>query len=91
VLTGIPSIGVAKSRLIGEHGALARTKGSWTPLRDGDDVIGAVLRTRNGVKPLHVSIGHRISLASAIRLVLDCTTIYRLPETTRAEHRLASG
>src|SRR5258708_25411587 len=59
ILTGAPSIGVAKSRLIGEHGALAHAKGSWTPLRDGDETIGAVLRTRADVKPLYVSIGHR--------------------------------
>ena len=90
VLSDIPSIGVAKSRLLGEHGALARAKGSWTPLRDGDEVIGAVLRTRTGVKPLYVSVGHRVSLKTALDIVLRCTTQYRLPETTRAAHRLAS-
>jgi deoxyribonuclease V len=91
VLTGIPSIGVAKSRLIGEHGALGPAKGAWTRLRDGEEVIGAVLRTRPLTRPLFISIGHRVSLASAIELVLRCTTCYRLPETTRAAHRLASG
>lgn len=91
LLTGIPSIGVAKSRLIGTHGELARAKGSWVPLCDGDETVGAVLRTRAGVKPLYVSIGHRVSLDSAIDLVLRCTTRYRLPETTRAAHALASG
>jgi deoxyribonuclease V len=91
VLSDIPSVGVAKSRLIGVHGALARAKGSWTPLRDGDEVIGAVLRTRTGVRPLYVSVGHRVSLETAIDIVLRCTTKYRLPETTRAAHRLASG
>jgi deoxyribonuclease V len=91
VLTNIPSIGVAKSRLIGEHGALARAKGSWTPLFDGDELIGAVLRTRTDTKPLYVSIGHRVSLATAIDMVLRCTTKYRLPETTRAADHLASG
>jgi len=91
VLTGMPSIGCAKSRLIGEHGALAPAKGAWTALRDGEETIGAVLRTRRLTKPLYVSIGHRVSLPTAIDLVLRCTTIYRLPETTRAAHRLASG
>lgn len=91
VLTDIPSIGVAKSRLCGEQGAPGRAKGSWTPLRDGAEVIGAILRTRTGVRPLYVSVGHRVSLETAIDIVLRCTTQYRLPETTRAAHRLASG
>ncbi len=56
-----------------------------------EEVIGAVLRTRAGVAPIYVSIGHRIDLDSAIRCVLACTTRYRLPETTRWAHRLASG
>jgi deoxyribonuclease V len=91
VLTGLPSIGVAKSRLIGTHGALPEQKGAWVPLLDGDETVGAVLRTRDGVAPLYVSIGHRVSLPTAIRWVLACTTRYRLPETTRHAHRLASG
>jgi deoxyribonuclease V len=90
VLTDTPSIGVAKSRLIGEHDALAPEKGSWVPLRDQGEVIGAVLRTRTAVKPLFVSVGHRVSLKTAIRYVLACTTRYRLPETTRRAHHLAS-
>lgn len=91
VLTDLPSIGVAKTRLIGSHPEPGPHKGDWVELRDGAEVIGAVLRTRSGVKPLYVSIGHRVSLATAIRYVLACTTRYRLPETTRAAHRLASG
>jgi len=90
VLTDLPSIGVAKSRLIGTHGPLAAERGSQAPLQDGAETIGAMLRTRSGVRPLFVSIGHRISLPSAIRYVLDCTPRYRLPETTRQAHRLAS-
>ena len=90
VLTNIPSIGVAKSRLIGTHGAVPKEKGAWVPLMDADEVIGAVLRTRNDVKPLYVSIGHRLSLETAIDYVLRCTTKYRLPETTRLADRLAS-
>ncbi|MCU7842252.1 MAG: deoxyribonuclease V [Candidatus Thiodiazotropha sp. (ex Monitilora ramsayi)] len=91
LLTDIPSIGVAKSRLIGTHGNLPLEKGAWVPLMDHGEQIGAVLRTRSGVMPLYISVGHRISLQSAIRYVLACTTRYKLPETTRAAHRLASG
>jgi len=91
VLTGLPSIGVAKSRLIGTHGPLPDEKGAWVPLLDGDETIGAVLRTRGGVAPVYVSVGHRVSLPTAIRWVLACTTRFRLPETTRQAHRLASG
>jgi deoxyribonuclease V len=90
VLTNIPTIGVAKSRLIGTHATLPDEKGSWVPLFDQGEVIGAVVRTRKGVHPVYVSIGHRISLDSAIRYVLSCTTRYKLPETTRAAHHLAS-
>lgn len=91
VLVDIPSIGVAKSRLIGEHGRLASRRGAWAALMDEEELIGAVLRTRAGVRPLYVSIGHRISLPTAIDYVLRCTPRYRLPETTRQAHRLASG
>jgi deoxyribonuclease V len=57
----------------------------------GGETIGAVLRTRPGVKPLYISSGHRISLDTAIHYVMACCTRYRLPETTRQAHRLASG
>jgi deoxyribonuclease V len=89
--TGLPSIGVAKSRLIGTHGELAAEKGSWQPLMDNNEVIGAVVRTRANVKPVYVSIGYKIDLPTAIDYTLRCTTKYRLPETTRSAHRLASG
>ncbi|MCR4346978.1 MAG: endonuclease V [Sulfuricaulis sp.] len=113
LLLDIPSIGVAKSRLIGTHGEVPDTKGAWTPLlghpsspsllpqgekgarrgalRAHSEIIGAVLRTRTGVMPVYVSIGHRISLATAIDYVLRSTTRFRLPETTRRAHRLASA
>ena len=90
VLTGLPSIGVAKSHLIGEHGPLGAEKGDWTPLRDHDEIIGALVRTRRNVQPLYISVGHKISLQTAVRFVLACTTRFRLPETTRWAHRLAS-
>ena len=83
LLTDTPSIGVAKSRLLGEHDEVPAEKGCWVALYDGAERIGAVLRTRTGVRPLYVSIGHRISLETAIDWVLRCTTRYRLPETTR--------
>jgi deoxyribonuclease V len=91
VLSGIPAIGVAKSRLIGEYAEPGSNKGDWSPLVDGAEVVGAVLRTRSKVAPLYVSIGHRVCLETAIRYVLACCTRYRLPETTRAAHRLASA
>jgi deoxyribonuclease V len=90
LLLDLPAIGVAKTRLIGEHGRVPAAKGGWTPLTDGSEVIGAVVRTRAGVKPLFVSIGHRVSLETAVHHVMACVTRYRLPETTRWAHRLAS-
>lgn len=91
VLTGLPSIGVAKTRLVGTHGAVPDHRGAWVSLRDRGEVIGAVLRSRSGVKPLYVSVGHRVSLESAVDWVIACTGRYRLPQTTRAAHALASG
>jgi len=91
VLTGIPSIGVAKSLLVGEHAPLPPARGAWRPLLHQGEVVGAALRTRAGVAPVYVSIGHKLSLATAIDTVLACAPRYRLPETTRAAHRLASG
>ncbi len=91
VWTDLPAIGVAKSRLLGAHGEVPAGRGGWCPLVDGAEVVGAALRTRAGVKPVYVSIGHRISLATAVDWVLRLTPRYRLPETTRQAHRLASG
>jgi len=91
VLTGIPSIGVGKTRLLGSHQPVANQRGAWQPLLDNDETIGAVLRTRVNVKPVYISIGHRISLETAIAYVMRCTTRYKLPETTRQAHKYASG
>lgn len=91
VLTEIPSIGVGKSRLIGQYQEPGLHKGDYSLLTDGDEAIGMVLRSRERVKPLYISPGHRVSLEMAINWVLRCTTRYRLPETTRHAHRLASG
>jgi deoxyribonuclease V len=90
LLLDVPTIGVAKTRLVGEHRQLPERKGAWVPLVDHGETIGAVLRTRTGVTPLYVSIGHRVSLEAAVRWVMACTTRYRLPETTRWAHHLAS-
>ena len=91
VYRGIPTIGVAKSRLIGEHGQPMQRRGAWVPLRDKGETIGAVLRSRTHTEPIYVSVGHRVSLPLAVRYVMACTTKFRLPETTRWAHRLASG
>ncbi|MDG4576936.1 MAG: deoxyribonuclease V [Defluviicoccus sp.] len=85
----LPAIGVAKSRLVGKHGEPGPNRGDWTPLVDGGDVIGAVVRTREKVRPVFVSIGHRVSLETAIALVLACTRRFRLPEPIRAADRLS--
>lgn len=91
VLTGIPCVGVAKSRLIGTHGEPAARVGACRALMDRGEEIGAVVRTRQGFHPLYVSIGHRVSLATAVRLTRACVTRYRLPETTRWAHHIASN
>ena len=86
-----PTIGVAKTLFVGKHSALALQKGSWQPLEDQGEVIGAVVRSRTNVKPIYVSIGHKISLTSAIDYALRCTTKYRLPETTRIADKLSKS
>jgi len=91
LLVDIPAIGVAKTRLCGTHEEPPNQRGAWTPLWGQGEIIGAVLRSRSGVKPLYVSPGHRISLETALAYVMGCCTRYRLPETTRHAHRLASG
>ncbi|MEH2435116.1 MAG: deoxyribonuclease V [Nostoc sp.] len=90
LLIDMPTIGVAKSRLVGKYEELPETKGSSQPLIYKGETVGAVLRSRTGVKPLYISSGHRISLPTAIDYVLRCTPKYRLPETTRIADKLAS-
>ena len=87
----VPTIGVAKSRLCGHHEEPGNEKGNYAELYDVDEIIGAVLRTRKNVKPIYVSIGHRIDLAISIMMVLDCCRDYRLPEPTRLAHQAAGG
>ncbi len=86
-----PAIGCAKSRLIGRHEEPPAKRGGWTPLEDGEETIGAVLRTRAGVKPVYVSQGHRVRLGRAIELVLAVSDGYRIPRPTRdADHFVES-
>jgi len=89
VLTGVPTIGCAKSRLIGEYKKPPTKKGNWSPLRSEGKVIGAVLRTRDHTRPLFVSPGHEADLNSAIRLTLACTRNYRIPEPLRCADMLS--
>ena len=91
LIVDIPTIGVAKSLLIGNHQEVSEERGSWQPLVNRGETIGAVLRTRVKTKPLYISSGHRVSLSTAIEYVLRCTPKYRLPETTRIADKLASG
>jgi deoxyribonuclease V len=87
----ITTIGCAKSRLCGNHKEPGDKTGSYAELLDKGDVIGAALRTRDGVNPVYVSIGHKIDLPSAIHWVLACCRGYRLPEPTRLAHQAAGG
>jgi len=86
VLYDIPAIGLAKSRLIGNHRDPRKTKGSWSWLTDGDDRIGQVVRTRDGVSPLFISPGHRVDFHTARKLALSLCPKWRQPETTRRAH-----
>lgn len=83
-----PTIGCAKSRLTGNFEEPSLVKGAHSPLIDGNDVIGAVVRTRTNVKPVFVSVGNKCLLKDAIEITLACTTKYRLPEPTRLAHQL---
>ena len=90
LLADVPTIGVAKSILVGKYETLGLTRGSVSPLIHNKEQVGMVLRTKNNVQPVYVSVGHRISLETAVRYVLECTPKYRLPETTRLADKLAS-
>ena len=88
---GLPTIGCAKSILCGQHGPLAEEVGSHAELLDNGELIGAALRTKSRVKPIYVSVGHKIDLASALQWVINCCRGYRLPEPTRLAHLAAGG
>lgn len=89
VLTGLSTIGVAKSRLVGRHEEPGPITGDATPLEVAGDIVGAVLRTRARSRPLYISVGHRISLATAVRVVVAACRGFRLPEPTRMADRLS--
>ncbi len=91
LLLDVPTIGVAKSRLVGQHGEPPPEVGGRSELRDGPDLIGLVLRTRDGVSPVYVSVGHRIGLQQAAEWVLRVCRGYRLPEPTRLADQLSKG
>lgn len=86
----IPSIGCAKTILVGKQAPLEETVGSSAELLDDGEVIGLAVRTRQKVKPVYVSIGHRVDLDSAMRIVLACRRGYRLPEPARLAHKVAT-
>jgi deoxyribonuclease V len=90
VLIGVPTIGCAKRRLCGSFVEPDAKRGSRSPLTDRGEIIGTVLRTRNGVRPVFVSAGHLIDLPTAERIVLACTLRYRIPEPLRIAHRRAA-
>jgi deoxyribonuclease V len=92
VILNRPSIGCAKSRLIGTHGAPGSRRGAVAPLIDGGEVIGSVLRTQDDINPVFVSVGHLIDLRAAQGIVLACAVRYRLPEPTRrADHLVGAA
>ncbi|HUI74504.1 MAG TPA: endonuclease V [Candidatus Acidoferrum sp.] len=90
VLVDRPAIGCAKSILTGGHETLRSKAGSWAALRDGEEMIGAAARTREGVKPIYVSQGHRVSLETAIRLTFAVCDGTRIPRPTRDADRYVS-
>ena len=91
VLLDKPSIGCAKSVLVGKAETPDQRVGAWTPLIHKGEIVGAALRTKLKTNPLYISIGHRIDLATAIDFVLRCGKGYRVPETTRYAHNVAGG
>ena len=86
-----PTIGCAKSRLIGEHGVLRPGRGSHVPLMHEGQEVGRVLRTRRGCKPVYVSVGHKVSLAAATDIIMSCVQTYRIPRPTREADLYVAG
>lgn len=91
LLLDTPTIGCAKSRLLGSHGLVGAAPGAYAELFDDGEVIGAALRTKMGATPLYVSIGHKVDLKTALYWVLECCRGHRLPEPTRLAHLAAAG
>jgi deoxyribonuclease V len=91
VVINKPTLGVAKSKLCGEASMPPNQKGAYTLLKDGGEIIGAVVRTQQNAKPVYISIGHKLFLKTAIKIILDTTRNHRLPEPLRTAHELATG
>jgi deoxyribonuclease V len=89
ILLKTPTIGCAKSRLIGEYQDPGMRKGTWSPLKIDREIVGAVLRTRDRVRPLFISPGHLIDLEDSIKIVLQSTSQFRIPEPLRKADRLS--
>jgi deoxyribonuclease V len=90
LLLDLPTVGCAKSILVGAHDPVGESVGDWQPLMHQGEVVGAALRTRIGVTPVYVSIGNRVDLETAIALVLHCGGRTRVPETTRQAHQFVN-
>jgi deoxyribonuclease V len=91
LLLDLPTIGCAKSLLVGRHGLVGPQPGDWAPIEYQNEIVGAALRTRVGVSPVFVSTGHHIGLEAAVRWILACCRGYRLPEPQRQAHRAAGS
>jgi deoxyribonuclease V len=90
LITDVPTLGAAKSLLVGKFENLGETRGSVAPLIHKSEFVGAAVRTKDKVQPVYISVGHRISLDTAVKYVLQCAPKYRLPETTRLADKMAS-
>ncbi len=90
MLLDIPAVGCARSILTGRHGPAGNVPGDRSPLVDRGETVGAALRTRPGVSPIHISVGHRCDLEGALALIRLCTSRACVPETTRQAHLFAN-
>jgi deoxyribonuclease V len=90
LIADLPGIGCAKSLLVGSPGPLGLRRGATSPIRDDGECVGMAVRTRDGVKPVYVSVGHRVSLDAAVEVTLACGGGYRVPEPTRLADQLVA-